>query len=92
MVKIQRLRQAVLKLLRNFYLFCLTFFNYNIKTIYGHISSWTVKTGETVKAGQIIAISGNEGTSSGPHLHLTIREGAYKGKAEDPKKYININY
>lgn len=59
---------------------------------YGHISSWTVKIGETVKAGQIIAISGNEGTSSGPHLHLTIREGAYKGKAEDPKKYININY
>lgn len=59
---------------------------------YGHISSWNVSYGQTVKQGQVIAISGNEGTSSGPHLHLTIREGAYRGKAEDPKKFININY
>lgn len=57
---------------------------------YGHISSWSVSNGQYVKAGQVIAKSGNEGTSSGPHLHITIREGVYRGKAEDPDKYIKI--
>lgn len=55
---------------------------------YGHISKWCVNAGQTVKQGQIIAYSGNEGTSSGAHLHLTIREGAYRGKAVSPYKYI----
>ena len=44
---------------------------------YGHISSWNVSYGQTVKQGQIIAKSGNAGTSSGPHLHITIREGNF---------------
>lgn len=57
---------------------------------YGHISSWEVSSGQYVKQGQVIAKSGNEGTSSGPHLHITIREGAYRGKAEDPSKYIEF--
>lgn len=57
---------------------------------YGHISSWNVSYGQVVKQGQVIAKSGNEGTSSGPHLHITIREGAYRGKAEDPGKYIKF--
>lgn len=41
---------------------------------YGHISSSNVSVGQTVKQGQVIAKSGNTGTSSGPHLHITIRE------------------
>lgn len=57
---------------------------------YGHISSWSVSNGQYVKAGQVIAKSGNEGTSSGPHVHITIREGVYRGKAEDPNKYIKF--
>lgn len=57
---------------------------------YGHISSWNVSSGQVVKQGQIIAKSGNEGTSSGPHLHITIRKGAYRGQAEDPGKYIKF--
>lgn len=56
---------------------------------YGHISSWNVKIGQTVKQGQIIALSGNTGSSQGPHLHLTIREGVFQGTAVDPSKYIN---
>ena len=57
---------------------------------YGHISSWNVSYGQTVKRGQVIAKSGNAGTSSGPHLHITIREGNFQGKAVDPGKYIKI--
>ena len=55
---------------------------------YGHLSSILVNEGIYVKQGQIIAYSGNTGVSSGAHLHLTIREGAYKGKPVNPYKYI----
>ena len=59
---------------------------------YGHISSWNVSYGQTVKREQVIAKSGNAGTSSGPHLHITIREGNFQGKAVDPGKYIKIDF
>lgn len=56
---------------------------------YGHISRWVVKYGQRVKQGDIIAYSGNTGKSTGPHLHLTLREGAFQGKAVNPTKYIS---
>lgn len=52
---------------------------------YGHLSSYNVKYGDNIKKGQIIAKSGNTGVSTGPHLHLTIRENKIP---IDPKKYI----
>ena len=57
---------------------------------YGHLNNFNVKVGDTVKKGQVIAESGNTGVSTGPHLHLTIREkGRGKdGIAIDPLKYI----
>ena len=55
---------------------------------YGHLSSWNVQHGQQVKKEQVIAKSGNTGHSEGPHLHLTIREGKYKGKAVNPNEYI----
>lgn len=65
----------------------------NGKTVtseYGHISSWQVRVGQRVQKGQQIALSGNAGTSTGPHLHLTIREGIFQGVGVDPKKYISV--
>ena len=56
---------------------------------YGHLSCFLVKTGDKVKQGQIIAKSGNTGISSGPHLHITIRE---NNIPVNPKKYINFDY
>ena len=55
---------------------------------YGHLSSWCVYYKQQVKQGQIIAYSGNTGHSEGPHLHLTIREGVYRGMHVNPYKYI----
>ena len=42
----------------------------SFQIIYAHFSSLNVSTGTTVKAGQIIGLSGNTGYSTGPHLHL----------------------
>lgn len=53
---------------------------------YGHLSSFNVKVGDKVSKGQVIAKSGNTGVSTGPHLHLTIREDQ---KPVNPNKYIN---
>ena len=46
-------------------------------------------------AGDIIGTGGSTGrysdgspSSTGPHLHITIREGAFQGKAVNPGKYI----
>ena len=58
---------------------------------YGHISSWNVKPGQIIKQGDVVAKSGNTGYSSGPHLHITVREGSFQGKAVEPSKYIKNN-
>ena len=60
-----------------------------ITSEYGHISRWIVSKDQIVKQGQIIAYSGNEGYSFGPHVHLTIRIGKYQGKAVNPWNYIS---
>ena len=52
---------------------------------YGHLNSYNVKIGDKIKQGQVIAKSGNTGISTGPHLHLTIKE---NGVPIDPQKYL----
>jgi len=41
---------------------------------YAHLSSQDVKRGDTIAPGQIIGKVGNTGNSTGPHLHLTVRD------------------
>ena len=47
-------------------------FNNGLAATYGHLSLIKVSKGGTVKRGQIIGYSGNTGSSTGPHLHVSI--------------------
>lgn len=59
---------------------------YGIKTFYGHNSKLLVNTGDRVKKGQVIALSGNSGRSTGPHLHYGA---IVNGESVDPSQLIN---
>jgi len=54
-------------------------------TRYGHSKQVLVQVGDAVKKGQVLALMGSTGRSTGPHVHFEV---LYNGKAVDPKKYI----
>ena len=58
----------------------------NLVSVYKHCGSLLKKVGDTVKAGEAIALVGNTGEkTTGPHLHFEIWN---RGRALDPNKYI----
>ncbi|ACL69852.1 peptidoglycan DD-metalloendopeptidase family protein [Halothermothrix orenii] len=61
----------------------------NKLTYYAHNLRLLVKKGERVKQGRIIALSGNSGDSTGPHLHFEIRVG---NRVVNPLQYLNKRY
>lgn len=58
---------------------------FSLKTYYAHLSSVSVKKGQKVKRGDVIAYSGNTGVSTAPHLHYEVH---YQGRPQDPSVYF----
>ncbi|TBR22033.1 M23 family metallopeptidase [bacterium] len=57
------------------------------ETLYGHLSSYGVRAGQTVTAGRVIGRVGSTGQSTGPHLHYEVRRG---GRPVDPLKVASL--
>ena len=58
-----------------------------LETRYAHASKLLVKEGDRIKKNQVIALVGNTGRSTGPHLHYEIR---MNGESLDPRKYLQF--
>ena len=57
-------------------------------TVYGHMDSILVQAGQVVRAGDTIALLGNRGQSTGPHLHFEVHVGGMNGQKIDPLPWL----
>ncbi len=60
---------------------------YGLHTVYAHLKEIKVKRGDTIKQGDIIALSGKTGRVTGPHLHWGA---SYKGTKFNPLSLLNL--
>jgi murein DD-endopeptidase MepM/ murein hydrolase activator NlpD len=58
---------------------------YGYTTLYAHNSQIKVKVGQRLKRGDLVALAGNTGRSSGPHVHYEVR---FNGVPVNPHKYL----
>jgi murein DD-endopeptidase MepM/ murein hydrolase activator NlpD len=54
--------------------------------MYAHLDKVLVNVGDSIKQKDVIALSGNSGLSTGPHLHYSIW---YNDETVDPIKFVN---
>ena len=58
------------------------------QTIYAHNKKNLVEVGQKVEKGDVIAVMGNTGRSTGTHLHFEV---LHNGKYVNPNRYIDVN-
>ena len=59
-----------------------------LTTVYSHCQELLVSAGQTVAEGDVIALLGSTGMSTGPHLHFEVRE---QGEARNPIAYFSAD-
>jgi murein DD-endopeptidase MepM/ murein hydrolase activator NlpD len=58
---------------------------YGLVTRYAHLSKAIARPGQRVKRGEDVALVGNSGIATAPHLHYEV---IVNGRQQDPMKYI----
>jgi murein DD-endopeptidase MepM/ murein hydrolase activator NlpD len=58
-------------------------------TVYGHMDKILVEPGQYVEAGETIALLGNRGQSTGPHLHFEVHKGGEDGDRINPIGWLS---
>lgn len=58
----------------------------HLECLYGHLSRIYVTENQIIPAGTVVAVSGNTGKSTGPHLHIRLKK---EGKSVNPKPFID---
>jgi murein DD-endopeptidase MepM/ murein hydrolase activator NlpD len=58
-----------------------------LRTLYAHLSRWTVARGQQVTQGEQIALAGATGNATGPHLHFEVRPEPQT--VADPMAYLD---
>ncbi|HCW74265.1 MAG TPA: peptidase M23, partial [Clostridiaceae bacterium] len=67
--------------------------NQKYVTVYAHMNSLSVKSGQTVSKGMKIGTVGNTGNSFGNHLHFEIHKNSYKYSSYSAANSVNpLNY
>ena len=61
-------------------------------TLYGHLSELLVVPGQRVKHWEVVALSGNTGGSTGPHLHAEYHEGGYRNPVDPQDFYTSAGW
>jgi murein DD-endopeptidase MepM/ murein hydrolase activator NlpD len=61
---------------------------YGYRTVYAHCSRLLVNHGDSVKKGQVIALVGSTGMSTGPHLHYEVRKWQ---NSLNPQQFLNLD-
>ncbi len=60
----------------------------NKTMILGHLSDTEVEVGQNIKSGDLLALSGNTGNSTGPHLHLGMKDSS--GSFINPDSLVTV--
>ncbi len=60
---------------------------FGYSSLFGHLSKVLVQPGQKIRRGEVIALSGNSGRSTGPHLHYSL---FYGDKTVDPEPYVEV--